>query len=704
VTPELTHWLDRMTFALAPRWTMRRIRARVQLDLFQRHYEAATVGRRTQGWRRFTGDANAAVAQGGERLREHARDLVRNNPYAESAVATIADHTVSYGIVGKPEKGTPAREAARFLPAWQAWAETTACDADGRYDLAGLQKLVMRTVPEAGEVLVRRRWRRPEDNLPLPMQLQILEPDYLDHLKEASLPNGGVIVQGVEYDAIGRRVGYWLFSEHPGARSFGLRAGSRIESRRVPATEILHVFKGARPGQARGASWFAPVLLRLKDLDEYEDAALLKQKIAACLAVLTTDVDGTTPPIGATDATQPTWDVIEPGSIMNVAPGRAITVVDPPSVNEHPAYTQAVLQSIATGLGLTYEDLTGNYQALPFSAARMSRLRHWARIEDYRWRMLVPQFLDPVWSWAVEAAGVGLGVRGPIMAHWTAPPAAMIEPDKEGLAYARNIRAGLMTLSEAIRERGYDPEAMLAEYADDNARLDTLGIILDSDARMTTQQGGPRTSSTPGSDTPGEPTPIAATAPSGNGSNGTNYGAVPVVPVEVAFRILERALARPPAEAPAGAPPVAPVTNLNIEAGAFATTVAAPPAPTVNVDAPVTIAAGALQVEIAPPPPAEIHVAAPTVNVEPGVVNIAEGAVHVEVAAPPPAEVRVEAPITVEPAPVNIAEGAVRVDISAPISVEPQVTLSPVPEPKITIIRPRSAPASDTTDPPDPVA
>ena len=76
-------------------------------------------------------------------------------------------------------------------------------------------------------------------------------------------------------------------------------------------------------------------------------------------------------------------------------------------------------------------------------------------------------------------------------AEWTAPPAPMIDPSVEGLAYARNIRAGIMSLSEAIRERGYAPDELLAEMAEDNKTLDRLGLILDSDPRRTTQAGQP---------------------------------------------------------------------------------------------------------------------------------------------------------------------------------------------------------------------
>jgi len=480
-TSSSPHWIDRLTAPIAPRWTLKRLRARVAQAQLVRHYEAASVGRRTQGWRRSAGDANAVIGPALARLREVARDLVRNNPYAESALATIADHTVGGGIVGRPKTTNPGA-----LAAWQGWADSTACDADGRHDLAGLQKLVMRTVAESGEVLVRRRLRAAGDGIPLRLQLQVLDPDFLDTSKDLiDTPNGGRIVQGVEFDAIGRRVAYWLFKEHPGSLQ-----GHWATSQPVPAESVLHIFKPTRPGQVRAPSWFAPVLLRARDFDEYEDATLMKQKIAACLAVLTTDPDGEAPSLGTADDTvTPAVDQLEPGAILNVPPGRSVDIVQPPQTTDYEAYSKTQLRAIATGLGVTYEDLTGNYDGLPFSAARMSRLRHWARVEDWRWRIVIPQFCDPVWTWAMQSAVIlGLTKDAPA-AHWTTEPPPMIDPVNEGLAYQRRIRNGLCSQSEALRELGYDPEAVLTEIAADNTRLDELKILLDSDPRKLTQAG-----------------------------------------------------------------------------------------------------------------------------------------------------------------------------------------------------------------------
>lgn len=480
------HWIDRLTAPLAPRWTWRRTQARMALGVVQRHYEAAAVGRRTEHWHRGTGDADAVTGPSLAYLRATARDLVRNNPYAESAVSLLANHVVGWGITAKPR---PAN--SRLSEAWKRWADSTACDADGRHDFAGLQKLAMRTVVEAGEVLVRRRWRQLSDGLPLPVQLQVLEPDFLDTSKDGTI-NGHRVVQGVEYDAIGRRVAYWLYRDHPGSTRW--QAGSTIlgASTRVPATDVSHVFRSTRPGQTRAPSWFAPVILRLKDLDDYEDATLVKQKVAACLSVLVTDPDGSATALGTagTDAASVPTDTLQPGGIHNMPPGRTVEIVQPPSVSEHGPYTTSVLRSIASGLKVGYEDVTGDYQQMSFSAARMARIARWPNVEEARWQILIPHFCEPAWRWAMEAAQIlGLASDPLPEARWSPPPMPMLEPDKEGLAYLRNRRAGIITLSEAIRERGYDPEELLQEMADENAQLDALGLVLDSDARKMTQAG-----------------------------------------------------------------------------------------------------------------------------------------------------------------------------------------------------------------------
>ena len=478
-------WLDRTIGLLSPQRQLARTRARIANAQLLRHYEGAAVGRRTQGWHRSGGDGNA-VHSGATLayLRNAARDLARNNRQIRQALRTIANHTVGWGIVPKPYPMN-----ARAVELWKAWAETTACDADGRNNIYGLQKLVMRSVARDGEMLVRRRTRRVEDGLPIPLQLQLLEADFLDTSKTVRLQNGNAIIQGIEFDRLGRRVGYWLFQEHPGSSLSTSMSTLLGPSRRIDASEILHVYEATdRAGQVRAATWLAAMLLPAKDLDEYEDAQLMKQKIAACLAVITSDEDNSGTPLGtANDTTTPGVDALEPGAILNVPPGRKIEVVQPPSVSDYTAYVTAQDRKNAKGLGLSYEDYTGDYSNVNFSSARMARIEHYENVYDWRWQLLVPQFCDPVWTWAMQAAFLGEDTSP--RAQWTAPPMPMIEPDKEGLAYLRNIRIGLITWPEMVRERGYDPDEVLKEIQEWNAKFDAAEVVLDSDPRRITQAG-----------------------------------------------------------------------------------------------------------------------------------------------------------------------------------------------------------------------
>jgi lambda family phage portal protein len=468
---------DRLTLALFPNWTINRIRARAAIEGAKRHYDAADQGRRTQHWVSSYGDADQSARGAIHTLRVHARELLRNNSWARRGQRVIANNTVGTGIV-------PKAPNAKLQALWKRWAETTECESEGRHTFYSMQNLAMKTIAESGEILFRRRARRPSDGLTVPLQIQILEPDYLDTGKNfQTSAAGGPIIQGVEFDLLGRRAAYWLFAEHPGS------GRNSSASHRVPASEVIHCFYSERPGQTRGVSWFAPTLITFKDFDEYEDATLMRQKIASCLAAFVTDGDGTAMPLGGPDEVNanPLVDTFEPGMIVTLPAGKDVKFSSPPTTASE-EFSDRQLRRAAAGLGITFEDLTGDYSKVNFSSGRLARLSHWANVRDWQFNMLIPSLCEGIWAWFVEAASQSPMVPE-LAATWTCPPMPMIEPDKEGLAYSRLVRNGVMTHFEAIREQGYDPDTFFAEYKAGLDKLDELGITLDSDPRAVSQAG-----------------------------------------------------------------------------------------------------------------------------------------------------------------------------------------------------------------------
>jgi lambda family phage portal protein len=471
--------------AVAPRWTLSRIRARAATEVLARHYQAATPTRRTTGWARNFGDADLTIRPALIELRTHARDLIRNNSWARRGQRAIANNTVGWGIAAKAISSNTAI-AKKADQLWLAWAGSTECESEGRHTFASIQHLVMKTIVESGEVLIRRRPRLMTDELTIPLQLQVLEPDFLDHSRTLQTSDsGGPIIQGVEFDKLGRRTAYWLFPQHPGS------GRNMSTSKRIPASEVIHVYLPERPGQTRGVSWFAPIILPLKDFDDFEDATLLKQKVASCLAAFVIDQDGEGAPLADASPDAPDMPVVEtfePGMVVQLPPGRDVKIANPPSVTED-AFTARTLRRVASGLGVTYEDLTGDYSQVNFSSSRMARIAHYGNVHDWRWNMLIPMLCKGVWDWAMQAAVLAGELPEAPSAQWTPPPMPMLDPANEGLAYSRLIRNGLMTHDEAVREQGGDPEAHWKEYADGLGRLDQLGIVLDSDARKTSSSG-----------------------------------------------------------------------------------------------------------------------------------------------------------------------------------------------------------------------
>jgi lambda family phage portal protein len=462
---------------LSPAWAATRARSRAQMEAF-RHYEGAAKSRRTEDWQATGTSAKNEVRRSLTILRNRAREQDRNNGYAKKAINVITTNTVGAGIRLSIKSDTPAREA--ILKAWNKWADSKKCDFDEHLTFYGIQKLGMRSTALSGEVLlIRKRTKFKKGSVPL--EIQVLEPDYLDHTKDRDIVDiggkDGMILQGVEFLPNGKRKGYWLYEQHPGD------FGSGIKSNFVPAKDVIHVFLKERPGQERGVPFITPSLTILKDLKDYQDAELLRQKIASCFSLFVKKDNPTQDDFDSSEGE--ITEMVEPGTIQYLKPGEEVTMAQPPSTSGYSEHTKKLLQQISAGCGITYESLTGDMSNVNFSSGRMGWLEFHRQISDWQYNMLIPILCDGIFEWWIEAAKMA-GIIDPsteIIAEWTAPKREMIDPGKEIRAMKDAVRCGFMSLSEALRELGYDPDNLIAEVKADMDKLKEYGLILDTDPR-----------------------------------------------------------------------------------------------------------------------------------------------------------------------------------------------------------------------------
>lgn len=466
------NFIDRTISFFSPSSGLKRAQYRTALQLMTRRYEAAAAGRRTSGWSTQNTGPNAINEMDLNRLRGRSRDLYRNNVWAKNAVRRVAANVVGTGI-------QPNIKNKKVKQLWKEWAETKACDFYGQQNIYGLQRQAMEAVVRDGEVIIRRR--RVKGGT-VPLKLQIQEADVIDSTRSYTLIGGGEIIQGIEYDADGQRVAYWLYDYHPNDN------GKFSTSRRIPADDVIHIYEVERPGQVRGVPWLAATMLRLKDFDDYEDAELVRQKIAACFTVFVQDANPDNP-AGSGDALD--IERVEPGIVEMLPPGKTVTFATPPTTQNFDAYSRKVLLGAAAGVGLSYESMTGDLSNVNFSSGRMGWIEMQRNVESWQYNMLVPMMCDAVWEWfmAVGFLAGKVPQSAISMALWTPPRREMIDPGKELTAQANAIRSGLLSLQEVHRQNGYDSETILSEMAEDNKKIDELGLVLDSDPRKTMKAG-----------------------------------------------------------------------------------------------------------------------------------------------------------------------------------------------------------------------
>ena len=434
------------------------------MALVTRRFDAAAGGRRWQGAQTF-GSINAEVGAAAGPVRHRAAYYARNNPWITNGVNAIVSGAVGAGIKPQSQHPDPAVRAALHAR-WQAW--TDEADADAVTDAYGLQALAVRAMVETGECFAHLLVT------PDGLRVRLLDADMVPMEETRELGDGRRVIQGVEFDADGASAAYRVHRTRPDVPSFS------TDLARVPADQFAHLFAPLAPGQVRGMSWLAPVLLRLHELDLYEDAQLVRQKVAALFAGFVVDPTGTAAGFGGTTASGVLTTGMEPGTLKVLPPGTDVRFSEPAAIGDAVPFVQLQLRSIAAGLGVPESLLTGDLSQANYSSLRAALVEFRTRLEQLQYSVIVFQLCRPIWRAFIVAevlAGRLAGTLDELLAvEWITPAQPWVDPQKDAEAAQLALSAGLTSRRRVVASLGWDVEQLDAEIAADRAREKALGL------------------------------------------------------------------------------------------------------------------------------------------------------------------------------------------------------------------------------------
>ncbi len=490
----MMNWIDKVFAYVSPQAAVRRVVAREQLRRYSQRlgYDGARRDGHNGGWVANGTSGNAENNTALPTLRDRSRDHIRNSGIAKKARNEFASKLVGYGMTVTFTADSQA-VTERIQEAWNESSKTLSADGlptEGAMQLVGAQALF-----ESGEYLIRRRWRRKNSGLRVPIQFQILEPDLLDHLKSGPTQNGGLIVNGIEFDAIGRRVAYWLHPAHPGDALYAGMGVAKLQSRPVPADEISHVMIGNRPGDVRGVPHLHAVMMRLKDRERLVESELVRKAGEACVMMFVSQREGDGMPISGTSSSRASdgmrMEQMEPGMILYGRDGEHAEFNSPQSNGTFEIDKRCFDRDIAAGVGIPYEILTGDLSQTNYSSYRAGLLSFKEWIESCQYNWFIPMHVGwIVQQWLSSAQLVDIVPMGARVQYVVTPPAFnLLDRLQEAKADLQQVRMGTLDWGTAVARQGEDPEKVLEAIAYWNGRFDELGVKLDSDPRHMSAQG-----------------------------------------------------------------------------------------------------------------------------------------------------------------------------------------------------------------------
>lgn len=434
--------------------------------------------------------------------RRRSRHAALTNAYAKRAVDVLVSNVVGSGHKLMPMSGDEAFDR-EVLDLWEEWSHEV--DVTGKMNFSSMEALAFRSMLEGGDCFVRMRTRRPSDNLPVPLQLQLYESEQVPVTKNENIGNSRILA-GIQFGPLGNVEFYHMYRSHPGDFTLSKEAVPSLQTVAISPDAIVHLHDVRRPNEVRGLPVLSQSLIQLSELDRYMDAELVRKKAASLIGGFirkpNDDVDSN-PFVSVEGREDPEnedvhIEAMEPGTFPILPPGYDVSFSDPADVGGNfEVFMRQQLLMIAAAVNITYEQLTGDVSDVNDRTIRATMLEFKRMAENYQRHVLVHQFCRKIYNrWfdlAVLSGALtlpnGMPLRQAKKAKWAADPWEYLNPLQEVNVDIKKIRAGLKSRTECTREWGNDPVEVERQIIDERQREKDAGLIFDSNPEAVSLAG-----------------------------------------------------------------------------------------------------------------------------------------------------------------------------------------------------------------------
>ena len=417
--------------------------------------------------------------------RKRARMLEQTNWLAAAVMDRTIERVIGTKIVVEPRTGDKAfdTEVRKWLKSY--WY-TRSCDIRGIFTYSRLMHLLFRAKMRDGDggiLLTEDKQGNPK--LQLIEAQRIQNPTDSQQLKSIA-DASNQIVDGIEMDANGAHVAYWIATQQP---------GQAVTCERVEERDFIFQFRTTRYAHVRGEPAFRGGYWLFDQIMGYFEAVTVAARIGASQAMVAKRKNPGKP--GAPNMPGAVQVRGGPGGLATAAPQSQLPIV-PGMINVidideelqgfNPTQpTQSFPEAIATfcrfigiRFGLCLEDVLLDFSRVNYSSSKAARAaaRAAADVEQEDFSLNV---ISRVYQWALSKAVKNGTIKTPAPANfwdheWLPPVWPSVEPLKDAQANEKNVALGVESRSNIAAANGYDFAELCVQNGKDEALMAENGL------------------------------------------------------------------------------------------------------------------------------------------------------------------------------------------------------------------------------------